>query len=86
MTNHVESQIVGAKSLSKTQVPKVVIPEKIKLDLNSGSNLMYKEIEMFWEKVKILSRKEQREINNRQKYFITDGKLFKNQVIVEPTI
>lgn len=47
---------------------------------------MYKKIETFKEKGKILSRKSQCEINNEQKHFITDGKLFKNQVIVELTI
>lgn len=47
---------------------------------------MYKEIETFWEKVNILSGKSRRGINNGLKHFITDGKLFKNEVIVEPTI
>lgn len=64
LIDHVESQIVGAKLPSNGQVLKVLFYNlrKVKLDLRSSSNLVLKEIEVFWEKARIPTRKFQRGI------------------------
>lgn len=59
LINHDDSQIVGAKLPSNRQVLKVLFYNlrKVKLNLRSSAHLVVKEVEVFWEKARIPTRK-----------------------------
>jgi len=59
LIDHFDNQIVGAKLSLNGQVLKVLFYKlrKLKLNLRPRSNLVLKEIKVFWEKVRISTQK-----------------------------
>ena len=71
LIDHDQSQITGAKLPSNGQVLRVFFynMRKVNLLLRPGANLVIKEVEVFWEKARIPTKKLQRSIENLESLY-----------------